>query len=252
MKTIAPAAVGSIGTRIRAYLGDTVVADSRDALLLRESPYKLYYCFPQSDVAPEVIDRGTAKSSSRRLGTRESYTVLAGGRTAEDAAFAFVEPTDEARQLAGHIGFEFEKLDRWFEEEEELIGHPRDPFTRIDVRRGMHHVRVEVAGVTVIETRRPFLLQETGLEVRYYVPNEDVLWEHFRESETRSICPYKGVARYWSVVANGEEKTDAVWAYRDPFNDAVPVREAVGLYHEKLDVLVDGQKIERGRRFFTK
>jgi uncharacterized protein (DUF427 family) len=189
---------------------------------------------------------------STKYGTRENYAVVAGGQRVENAAFAVTEPVEDTEALRGYVAFQFAKLDRWYEEEDELIGHPRDPYTRIDVRRSSRHVRVEVDGTTVIDTNRPFLLLETGLQVRYYIPNEDVHWQYLSKTDTTTVCPYKGRSHYWSIVVGDTEKTDVVWAYPEPFNDSRPVKDAVGLYHEKLDVWVDGEKLEKEQSYFTK
>jgi uncharacterized protein (DUF427 family) len=247
-----PSAVDTVGTRIRAYLGDTLVADSRNVLLFRQSPMKIYYCFPEGDIAEGVVEYDSAKSMSSKHGTRTNYSVTVGERRVENAAFAMTEPVEEIEALRGYVALQFSKMDRWFEEEEELIGHPRDPYTRIDVRRSARHVHVELAGHPIIDTHRPFLLLETGLQVRYYIPVDDVDWSYCRQTDTETVCPYKGRARYWSVSAGDTEQTDVLWAYPEPLQDSRPVKDAVGLHHEKLDVWVDGEKLEKEQTYFSK
>lgn len=252
MKIVTPTAVGTVGTRIRAYLGERLLVDSRRVLLFRDSPMKMYYCFPQEDISDGAIDKENAKTMSTRHGTRANYTVELGGKRVENGAFELIEPDDSVAELKGYIAIQFAKMDRWFEEEEELIGHPRDPYTRIDVRQSSRHLRVEVDGTTVIDTERPLLLLETGLQVRYYIPKEDVSREYLEESDTETVCPYKGRSRYWSIVVNDTRIADALWNYPAPFNDSVPVKDALGLAHEKLDVYVDGEKLETEQTYFTK
>jgi uncharacterized protein (DUF427 family) len=189
---------------------------------------------------------------STKQGTRANYAVELGGRRVENGAFELTEPAEDVAELKGYIALQFAKMDRWLEEEEELIGHPRDPYTRIDVRRSSRHLRVEVAGATIIDTKRPLLLMETGLQVRYYVPREDVDEGYLEESDTATVCPYKGRSRYWSVVVDSTEVSDVLWSYPDPFDDALPVKGALGLAHEKVDVWVDGEKLEKEQTYFTK
>ncbi|MEU2512886.1 DUF427 domain-containing protein [Streptomyces syringium] len=84
---------------------------------------------------------------------------------------------------------------------------------RIQIRAGGEHVRVVRDGQVLAESRRPVLLFETGLPVRYYLPAEDVRTELLTASDTRTYCPFKGTASYWSLPGGGK---DAVWAYPDP------------------------------------
>lgn len=252
MHAVTPPAVAPVGTRIRAYLGTELVADSRAVMLLRESPLKLFYCFPRMDVRDGVLDPASERSDTTSLGARATYAVQAGATRANEAAFVYTEPDGAAKELGSYVGFAFDKLDRWLEEEDELIGHPRDPWTRIDVRRSARHVVVRSGSAVVIDTRKPRLLLETGLRLRYYVPHDDVDWRYFPPSARTSVCPYKGRARYWSITMDGGERQDVVWSYPDPLQDGEPIRDHVGVYHEKLDVEVDGTRLEEEAFYFTK
>lgn len=219
-----PKALAPTGTRIRAFIGDTAVADSREAVIFRESPFKLLYGFPQDHVNTDTLGDKAQEKDDEELGD-------------ELSGFRFVE---------------FDAVDRWMEEEEELIGHPRDPFTRIDVRRSALKIRVEKDGALIAETDRPRILVETGLPIRYYIPKEDVNWEVLEETDYQTVCPYKGRASYWSIKAGKETYENMVWHYPNPFDDAKPVCDCVGLYQEKLDVTVDGEPEKKPPRFFTK
>src|ERR1700746_3669650 len=105
---------------------------------------------------------------------------------------ARVYDTDGGGPVAGYVRFEWESLD-WFEEDERILGHPRNPYVRIDALRSHRHVRVEVEGVVLAETRSPVLLFETGLPTRYYFDRTDVEFGHLETSNTQSVCPYKGI-----------------------------------------------------------
>ncbi len=214
-----PRVFAPTGTRIRAFVGDAVVADSTEAALLRTSPFKIVYGFPESDVSSEALERA--------------------------------ERGDQP-DTQGYVFIDFNAVDRWLEEDEELIGHPRDPYTRIDVRESSRHVRAQVDGVTVIDTTRPRLLMETGLPVRYYVPYDDVNWDVLVDSDTTTVCPYKGRSRYWTVRAGGEDHPDLIWAYPEPLQDAERVKGCVCFYHEKMQVTIDGEEQKRPPRYFTK
>lgn len=64
-------------------------------------------------------------------------------------------------------------MDAWYEEEEEVFVHLRDPYHRIDVLQSSREVRIVVEDETIAETNRPLLLFETGFPTRYYIPRED-------------------------------------------------------------------------------
>jgi uncharacterized protein (DUF427 family) len=90
------------------------------------------------------------------------------------------------------------------EEGQRAFAHARDPYKLVDVRHSARHVRVELAGLTLAETRRANLLFETGLPVRYYIPPEDVRIDRLEPSTTSSQCAHKGAASYWSARADGQ------------------------------------------------
>jgi uncharacterized protein (DUF427 family) len=138
-------------------------------------------------------------------------------------------------------------MDAWYEEDERAYAHARDPYKMgVDVRRSARHVRVEHAGVTLAETRRPFVLFETGLPVRYYFPAEDVRMDLLAPSPTITTCAYKGQASYWSARVGGQESADIAWTYREPLVVATPVAGAIAFFQERVDaIFVDGEQVER-------
>ena len=136
-------------------------------------------------------------------------------------------------------------MDRWLEEDEEIAGHPRDPYHRIDVRKTSRHIRISLDGEPLAETRRASALFETGLPARWYLPVEDVTAD-LRDSETTTHCPYKGDASYHSVLlTGGEVADDLVWTYREPLPDALAIQDLVCFFNERVDVELDGELQER-------
>ena len=117
--------------RIRAYLGGELVADTIHPLLVWEGPHYPAYYFPVEDVRRELLapDGGRAHSPSRGDGV--TFTVAAGGRQAPGGALSYeVSPVE---QLRGLIRLDWDAMDAWFEEDEEIFTHPRDPYTRVDM-----------------------------------------------------------------------------------------------------------------------
>ncbi len=144
---------------------------------------------------------------------------------------------DEA-ELAGFVSVSHSALERWLVDDEVVMGHPRDPFTRIDVYRTSRPVEVRIGGELVATSTRARALYETGLRVRYYLPASDIRTELFVPSDTRSVCPYKGEAIYRSVRVGDTVHADVVWSYPFPLHDAEPVRDLWCFYDEKVDLTV--------------
>jgi uncharacterized protein (DUF427 family) len=132
----------------------------------------------------------------------------------------------------------------WFEEEEPLIAHARDPHKRVDVAASSRAVRVEAGGVLLAESRRPLLLFETSLPVRYYLPPDDVRIE-LVPSQTRSVCPYKGVAAWWSARIGDQMAEDIAWSYPSPVPENPRIAGLICFRNERVDLTVDGQRLER-------
>jgi uncharacterized protein (DUF427 family) len=223
--------------RVRAFLGAEALADSTDAILIWEPDRAVpVYAFPDADVRFDLLRDSDDPIAGAHGGDATFWTATAGDRDAVNAAWRYADP-----DLAGHVAFSWEAMDRWLEEDEEVFGHPRDPRHRVDARRSARHVRVAVDGVTVAETRRPTLVFETTLPTRYYVPRDDVAMDLLTPSDTRTICAYKGVASYWSV---GGER-DVAWTYEEPFPDGPPIAGLVCFLNEKADITVDGTAAQR-------
>jgi uncharacterized protein (DUF427 family) len=108
--------------RVRAYLGGEVVADTIHPVLVWEVPYYPAYYFPVADVRADLLepDGGTVHSPSR--GDGQTYTVTAGGKQAPGAAVRYADsPIPELRDL---IRLDWDAMDAWFEEDEEVFTHP--------------------------------------------------------------------------------------------------------------------------------
>ena len=222
--------------RIRILLAGELVADTTGALLVWEVPYYPTYYVPAADVHAKLIPAGA--DSDARLGEAEVLTVaVPGGTTAEGAARRY--PASPARQLNDAVRFDWGAMSEWLEEDEPVYTHPRDPHTRVDILASSRHVRVEIDGVTVADSRSPRILFETGLPPRYYLPLTDVRTDLLRPSDSQSHCPYKGTAAYWSVDTGTTVHEDVVWMYRAPLPESQKIAGLAAFYDEKVDVFID-------------
>jgi uncharacterized protein (DUF427 family) len=171
----------------------------------------------------------------------EELTVRSPAGEREAAAFRLGDP-----DLAGYVELDFAAFDEWFEEDEPIVSHPRDPFHRIDVRRSTRSVVVERDGVVLAESSRPRLLFETNLPARSYLPREDVRLDRLVPSATRTSCAYKGTtSSYWAVEGEDGRLVDVAWSYDDPLPDALEIAGLVAFFDERVDVVVDGVRRER-------
>jgi uncharacterized protein (DUF427 family) len=214
-----------IEKRVRADLGGRTVADSTRAILVWE-PRRVVpsYAVPVEDVHAELTEAPAASGQPVSIDDR----VGAGFRLAD-------------ADLSGYVVLDFAAFDAWYEEDERIAGHPRDPFHRVDVRRSARPVRIEVGGEVVAETTQARLLFETQLPTRFYIPREDIRSE-LHPSDRHSHCPYKGDASYWSLDAGGRRREDIAWSYEQPLPDAVAITGLVAFWDERVDVFLDGER----------
>lgn len=138
--------------------------------------------------------------------------------------------------LSDYLVLPFRKFD-WLEEDESVIGHPHDPYSRLDILHSNQHVVVEVDGITLADSRRPVALFETGLPTRWYLPAHEVRTNLLVESETRTTCAYKGHASYLSLSDGSGD--DIAWVYRAPLHEADPIRDLICFWHERTSTTVD-------------
>jgi uncharacterized protein (DUF427 family) len=230
--------------RVRALLAGHVIADSSRVLMLREAKHTPVYYFPLEDVRTDLLVPSDRRTTCPFKGEASYWSIEVDGRRVEDAVWGYEDPIAGRADIKGHVAFYWDKLDHWFEEEDEVFVHPRDPYKRVDVLQSSRHVRVVVGSRTVAESTRPILLFETGLPVRYYLPKLDVRLAQLNPTDTVTHCPYKGQARYWSVG----EVEDAAWSYTHPTPEAEKIATAIAFFQERVDELwVDGARVERPR-----
>jgi uncharacterized protein (DUF427 family) len=253
--------------RIRGMLGEATVIDSTRARLVWE-PRRVVptYAFPAEDIDAEIVPapppaEGDADADAAgmpamgvplgelmvldpsipfavRTTPGEPVVLRARDGAAEAAGF---RPDDDG--LTGYVIVDFDDFDAWYEEDERNLGHPRDPFHRIDIVHSTRHVRIEHDGEVLAESSDPCLLFEPPLPVRYYLPPEDVRADLLTPSDTRSFCAYKGEAWYLSR----DDDADLAWFYPDPLREAGEVTDRVAFFNERVDIVVDGTPLERPR-----
>jgi uncharacterized protein (DUF427 family) len=231
--------------RVRVFVNDQAVADSTRTIYLFESGHLPVYYFPRSDIRFDLLEPAEHHTHCPYKGDASYYSVVIGHRRVENAVWAYQEPLPSIPEIAGYAAFYWDRADAWYEEDDEVYRHPRDPYHRVDVLHSSRHVQVRVGDVIVADSRRPLLLFETGLPTRYYLPKLDVRQELLIPSVAHSRCPYKGEASYWSVDAAGTRLDDVAWGYPAPIPEASKIENLLAFYNERVDILVDGVLQER-------
>jgi uncharacterized protein (DUF427 family) len=232
--------------RVRAFLGGTgaaAVADSeRTFLAWEQGRVTPVYLFPAGDVHSALLSPAANPQPGAHHELAEQWDLTLGERRVPGAAWSYVRG-EAGEALGDYIAFEPGAIDTWLEEGERVTGHPRDPYHRVDVRTSERHVRVGVDGRTIAESRRPLLVFETDLPTQYYLPPEDVAAELLAESGTRTVCPYKGEATYYSADIGERTVRDVAWTYAEPLTDSRRLAGFVAFTGSKVDTEVDGKSV---------
>jgi uncharacterized protein (DUF427 family) len=235
--------------RVRAFLGGALVLDTTRALYVWESPNYPQFYIPLADVdAGVLVDEEHTEHLRRGTARRHGLRVDEVSRK----GVAHVYGEDALEGLAGTVRFEWDALDAWFEEDEEVFVHPRNPYARVDALRSTRSVRVELDGVPLAESSCPVMVFETGLPTRHYLDRTAVSFEHLEPSDTVTACPYKGTTSgYWSVRIGDQLSLDLAWAYDFPTATLSPIAGLIAFYNEKVDLTLDGQRLERPKTHFS-
>lgn len=228
--------------RIRVFFGGETIADSTNVLTLHERGHLPVYYFPETDVRLDLLTNADHHSHCPLKGDASYWNLKVGDRVSEKAAWSYPNPIPLSERIRGHIAFYWNRVDAWYEEEEEVFVHPRDPYKRVDAIRSSRHIEIFLNGAKLADSSHPVIVFETGVPVRYYLPESDVRTEFLSPSEHHTACPYKGTASYWNVNMGGETYDNLVWSYLRPIPEIAKIQGLYSFYNEKVDVYVDGRK----------
>ena len=187
--------------RVRGTKDGVTVIDSEQTLLVHRPGFPPTYAFPAHDV--DVVG---------------------------------AQPDDDA---PGYVTVAWDAVDAWFEEDEQVFGHPRNPYHRVDCLRSGRRLRVEASAETLVDTADTLAVYETALEPRLYVDPHFVRMELLRPSTTQTYCPYKGTATYWTACIGDVVVDDVAWSYEDPLPESTPLRHFLSFDDSKVTVVHD-------------
>lgn len=221
--------------RVRALYDNLYIFDTTEARYVWEHPYYPQFYIPISAIKSVSLIKDTAVDDDK-----SAFLATLNGRSRSTNRVL----TFEKGPLSGLVRFDFSALDQWFEEDQPIYVHPKDPYKRLDVLHSTRTVTAKLDGVTIAESSSNMFLFETMLPTRYYMPQTVARWEYLTKSDTTTLCPYKGMANYYNVVVNGKEYKDLIWWYKTPTLESAPIAGHICFYNEKVEMYVDGVKEE--------
>jgi len=235
--------VEPVPRRIRAVLAGETVFDTTRARYVWESRNYPQYYIPAIDIRRDLLVSEEHTQHSSR-GTVEMHGLRVGDVYRPRAARLLKDSPIDG--LNGTVRFDWAALDAWFEEDERVFVHPRNPYARVDALRSTRPVRVELEGIVLAESTSPVMVFETGLPTRYYLNRTEINFQHLIATDTVTQCPYKGTTSgYWSIRTGATVHRDLAWAYDFPTRQLLAIAGLIAFYNEKVDIFLDGQQLER-------
>jgi uncharacterized protein (DUF427 family) len=226
--------------RVRAMLAGRVVLDTTRALYVWEWPNYPQYYVPIGDINQSLLVDEQQTERLRR-GTAQLLSLHVGEVTRPRSVRHYTYAADG---LTDTVRIDWEALDHWLEEDEEVFVHPRNPYVRVDALRSTRRVKIELDGAILAESSSPVMVFETGLPTRYYLNRTEVNFDHMVPSNTVTACPYKGqTTGYWSVRVGDSTHSDLAWSYDFPTRQLLPIAGMIAFYNEQVDIAVDGEPI---------
>ncbi|MGI9378463.1 MAG: DUF427 domain-containing protein [Methyloligellaceae bacterium] len=225
---------------IRTYIGDQLLADSKHVRLYLDVPVPKYI-FPQSDVRMDLLVPSEHTVSDTLRGKQIFWHIKNSNNLIENGAFTYTmsDPSDD-RDHSSYVTFVWNKMDRWYEEEVEIFVHARNPYVRVDTALSSRQLRIEIDNFTLADTGSPVLLWETGLPTRFYISRSDIDMKRLIPSQTRTRCPYKGIADTFHIQLDDHRIEDCAWIYKDPLPACAQIRDKICFYNEVVDIFDGG------------
>ena len=221
--------------RYRVLFNGATITDSVRTKLLFEGKHHPVIYFPMADVRQDLLTPSEHSTTCPHKGLASYWSVMVGDKAKENIVWGYKTPKPGAEGIAGHVSYSWKGVDGWLEEDQPLLGHARNPYSRIDTLRSGRRVTVKHRGETIADTTRAVFLYETGLPARYYIPKADVRLDRLQASALKTVCPYKGEASYYAApLASGEVK-EIAWYYPEPWAEVALIRDAIAFYPDRVD-----------------
>jgi uncharacterized protein (DUF427 family) len=226
--------------RTRVRFGGRWIAESENVLLLFEpGRYPVAY-FPETDVAPDVLERTEHTTQHADLGLTSWYNVRADDQhIAPRGAWQHTGLLAHASELQACVAFAWRAMDAFYEEDDRILGHAADPYHRIDIRRTSRNLVVRHGDRIIADTRRPLVLYESGFAPRWYVPRDDINETALVPVKLQTFCPYKGLCSYYSI---GDAR-QAAWSYPEAYPEVRRISNLLSFEPDIVTVHLDGTQL---------
>ncbi len=220
-------AVEPVLKRIRVRFEGEVIADTTNAVLLLERDHLPVYYVPSADIRGEFLEPVETVSFCPWKGTARYWDVVVGERRSANAVWSYPDEYENALDLRQYAAFYWNRVDEWYEEDERVTVHPRDPYVRVDVLRSSRHVTASIDDTVLADSRDTRILFETGQPPRFFFPRIGVATGELTGSDTDTASPYLGTARHLAYRTGDGELRDVAWFYVEPTPEAAGLMELV-------------------------
>src|SRR5882762_6206843 len=225
--------------RMRVRFGGQWVVDSEDVVLLHEPSHYPVAFFPLDHVSEGVLVPEPRTTRHRELGPTAWFSVRAGGKHAERAAWQYTDLPGYAAIMRDRVAFAWRSMDAFYEEDERILGHAADPYHRIDIRQTSRNLVVRQGDRVIADTKRPLALYESGFAPRWYIPRDDIDQSALTPVKLQTFCPYKGLCSYYSI---GDAR-QAAWSYPDAYPGVGRISNLVSFEPDIVSVHLDGTQL---------
>lgn len=124
--------------------------------------------------------------------------------------------------------------------QESVWDYPRPAICEPTARR----VQIIHNGVELVDSNKAWRTLETSHPPTYYIPQIDVAMEQLRTNSRRTMCEWKGQARYFDIVVGDDAIKAGAWSYASPTASFAGIRDFIAFYPDPLDkCLIDGEQI---------
>lgn len=119
-------------------------------------------------------------------------------------------------------------------------GFAKHPSHVVDIARPECRVTVRLGERILADSRAALLVRESRHDPVWYFPPQDVDREVLSESASSTYCPFKGHASYHGIRTDAGELQDAVWCYREPYDECRALAGYLAFYADRVSIEVDG------------
>lgn len=125
--------------------------------------------------------------------------------------------------------------------QESVWDYPRPP----RVEDSTKHIKVVFNNVVIADTQRAKRVVEASSPPVYYITPKDINMGHLKETQKNTICEWKGIASYYTVIVGDRQAQNAAWFYPNPTSGYTSIKNYVAFYPQKIDeCYVDGELVK--------